>query len=156
LPDAANEKLTDEAPSAELGTSGPDVADCRDAIASLRLGAAPEMNASKTLERSARFWAALEPLKRELLEQVRRDIGGIDDAPQTLLAIQEAFVEASLFRRSMFLRLVDEGGAVTVKGKMRALYRGYLDALDRETKLAQVLGLERRKKRVPTVAEVLA
>ena len=32
----------------------------------------------------------------------------------------------------------------------------YLEALDRETKLAQVLGLERRQKRVPTVAEVLA
>ena len=46
----------------------------------------------------------------------------------------------------MFLRLADVGGPITTKGRQRALYTAYLGALDRETKLAQVLGLERKAK----------
>ena len=127
----------------------------RDAISSLSLGTAREMNASTTLARSVRFWAAVEPLKRELLEQVRRDMGGTDDAPQTLLGLQDAYCEARLFRESMFVRLVDEGGPITTKGKARALYRSYLEALDREERLAKTLGLSKRAKKVPTVEELL-
>jgi hypothetical protein len=144
------------AASAELGTTGPDVVGVRTAIASLELGIDPAMNAGKTLERSARFWAAVEPAKRDLLALVRQDRGGVDDAPQTLLGLQDAYCETRLFRAAMFLRLVDAGGPITTKGKARALYRAYLEALDRETKLAQVLGLERKARKVQTVAEVLA
>jgi hypothetical protein len=111
--------------------------------------------AGKTLARSTQFWSAVEPLKRDLLERVHGDLALDDEATQTLRGLVDAYAEVSLFRRSMFLRLVDQGGPITTRGKTRGLYRAYLNALDHEMRLAQVLGLERRTKRVPTLQEVM-
>ena len=83
-------------------------------------------------------------------------MGGVEDAPQTLLGPQDAYCEAQLFRESTFVRLVDEGGPITTKGKARALYRSYLEALDREERLAKTLGLSKRARKVPTVVQLLA
>jgi hypothetical protein len=142
----------------ETATSGPDVHDgVRSALDSLGLGTDPSMNASRTLERSERFWRAVEPVKRDLLERVRQDAGSQDDASETLLGLQDAYCEVRLFRTAMFVRL-SEGpnpGPVTGKGRTKALFTAYLAALDRETKLAQALGLARRAKAVPTVADLL-
>jgi len=102
----------------------------------------------KTLSRSEQFWSAVEHLKRDLVGRVRTDLAADDGTAETLLGLIDGYAEARLFRSSMFLRLVDQGGPITNKGKARALYRAYLDALDRETKLAQVLGLERKTKPV--------
>lgn len=143
---------------AELGTQGPDVEACvREAIASLGLGTDPSMNAgiNKPLARSERLWAAVDGTKRELLDQVRRDAGGIEDAPVTLQGIQECYCEARLLRTSMFLRLVDVGGPVTAKGKARALYQAWCQAVDRETKLAQVLGLDRKSRVVRSLSDYI-
>jgi hypothetical protein len=112
--------------------------------------------AGGTLERSEQFWAAVADAKQELLEQVRRDAGLNGDAAETLRGLQEAYAEARLFRSAMFVRLVEQGGPITGKGRMRALYTAYLGALDREMKLAQALGLERKQKPVASLAEVLA
>jgi hypothetical protein len=156
LQEAANAKLTDHAPSQELGAHGPDVDDCvRETIASL--AAKPERdtrgrfvdgNASAvtTGERSEALWAALAPAKRELVARVNADRGLNGDAAETLLGLVDGYAEVRLFRQSMFMRLVDLGGAVTNKGKARALYTAYLSALDRETKLAAVIGLERKSR----------
>src|SRR5262249_12797692 len=104
--------------------------------------------AGTTFARANGFWTAIEPAKRELLDRVREAAGGTDHAGETLLGLQDAYCEARLFRVSMFLRLVDSGGPITGKGKTRALYRAYLEALDREVKLAQVIGLTRRPRPV--------
>jgi hypothetical protein len=108
-----------------------------------------------TLKRSAQFWAAVEPAKRELVEHVQRDQALDETAAETLRGLVDAYAEVRLFRTTMFLRLVELDGPITPKGKARALYRAYLEALDRETKLAQVLGLTRRAKPVTPLAEVL-
>ncbi len=118
----------------------------RDPVTQRFVGA--NVGAGTTLARSAQFWSAVEPAKRELVERVRTDLAVDDSSVETLLGLIEGYCEARLFRTSMFLRLVDQGGPITTKGKARALYRAYLDALDRETKLAQVLGLERKSKRI--------
>ena len=101
--------------------------------------------AAKTFERSEAFWVQVEPLKCELLERATADLAA-DDAAETKRGLLEAWAEARLFRQSMYLRLVDGGGPITAKGRTKALYTAYLAALDRETKLAQVLGLERQQK----------
>ena len=140
----------------ELPTCGPDAnAGLRDALASLT--GRPELNATVTGERSVVFWRAVEPLKRELLGRVRQDAGGSDDAPETLQALQEAFVEASLFRRAMWLRLAEgpNPGPVTGKGRTKALYQCYVQAIDREAKLAQAIGLTRKRRPVPSVSDLL-
>ena len=51
--------------------------------------------------------------------------------------------------------LVELGGPITTKGKARALYSAYLGALDRETRLALALGMDRRARQVPSLAEVM-
>lgn len=112
--------------------------------------------AGGTLERSEQFWSAIEPIKRELAGRVRADLAVDDSSVETMLGLIDAYAEARLFRTSMFLRLVDQGGPITAKGKARALYTAYLGALDRETKLAQVLGLERKAKPIKSLQEVLA
>ncbi len=98
--------------------------------------------AGKTLERSEVFWSAVADAKRELLESVRRDAPD-SDAPETLRGLQEAYSEARLFRSAMFVRLVEQGGPITGKGKMRALYTAYLGALDREVTRASWSGVSR-------------
>lgn len=104
----------------------------------------------KTLERSEVFWSAVEPIKAELVTRVRADLAH-DDAPETLIGLTDAYAEVRLFRSAMFLRLVEQGGPITPKGRARALYTAYLNALDRETKLATTLGLERRAKPVQSL-----
>ena len=47
-------------------------------------------------------------------------------------------------------------GALTAKGRRRAATSAYLAVLDRFLRLAQVVGLERRQKRVPSLSEVMA
>jgi hypothetical protein len=86
---------------------------------------------------------------------VRHDAGLNGDAAETLRGLQDAYCEARLFRSAMFVRLVEQGGPITGKGRMRALYTAYLGALDREMKLAQALGLERKPKPVESVGDIL-
>ncbi len=108
-----------------------------------------------TLARSEHFWDAVGAAKRELADQVLADLGADDGAAaETLVGIADAYAEARLLRHAMFLRLVELGGPVTTKGKARALFSSYLQALDRETRLAQALGLE-RKARAVTLADAI-
>jgi hypothetical protein len=141
----------------DVGANGPDVEDCvREALEVLtsrqqRDGGrfiAGNTEAATTFARSETFWAAVEPVKRALVATVRADVAADDSAAQTLLGLTDAYAEVRLLRSAMFLRLVERGGPITTKDKQRALYAAYLGALDREMKLAQQLGLERRSKTV--------
>jgi len=151
----------------QSGANGPDVADClREALDHLaqRPQRSPDtgkfvaggLAAGKTLERSAIFWTAVEPIKRDLVARVSADLAHDADTPETALGLADGYVEVRLFRQAMFLRLAELGGPVTTKGKKRALFTAYLGALDRETKLALALGLERRQKGVTDLAAAFA
>lgn len=158
--------MTDETkPPAEYGTNGPDVEACiQEAIESLTRR--PERNpetgrfapsntaAGKSLEHSAQLWTALAGAKRELRERVTVDRGGSGLA-ETLTGTIDAYCEARLLRQSLFLRLSDSGGPISTKGRTRALFTAYLAALDRETRLAQVIGLTRQERDI-SPAEWLA
>jgi hypothetical protein len=154
---SANQQQTNSEHETEVGANGPDVDACvREALEALAAKQARDhgrftvgnIDAGRTLWRSEGFWAAVETAKRELVASVRADIAADDTAAQTLLGLMDAYAEVRLFRSAMFVRLVELGGPITAKGKQRALYTAYLGALDRETKLAQQLGLERRSKSV--------
>ena len=110
----------------------------------------------KTLARSQHFWKSVEEAKRELVQRLEVDLGAADGAgPETLLGLIDAYAEARLFRHAMFRRLVELGGPITTKGTARVLFSSYLQALDRETRLALALGLERRPPPAPTLSEVM-
>jgi len=111
--------------------------------------------AGTSLERSGAFWEAVEPLKRELVQRTGTALAVDDATPETFLGLVDAYAETRLFRQAMYRRLVELGGPITSKGKARALYTAYLSALDRETKLAITLGLERRQKPATTFADVV-
>ena len=153
-------------PSEELGTNGPDVEACvREALEALagRSGHGPNgrftkanVEAGNTLWRSEGFWKAVAPAKRELVEKVRNDVAADATAAETKLGLLDAYAEVRLFRSSMFLRLVGQGGPITAKDKVRALYATYLATLDREMKLAQQLGLDRKPRGVVDIARALA
>jgi hypothetical protein len=109
-----------------------------------------------TLQGSQAWLSAIEPLKDEIVEQLVADFGMDGNTAFTMSGLMDGFAEAHLLRKAMFIRMSELGGPITGKGKMRALYRAYLAALDREIKLAQLLGLERRPRQLPrTPSEAL-
>jgi hypothetical protein len=110
--------------------------------------------AGTTLARSAQFWRAVEDVKRELASRVSADLAADDQAPETLRGLIDAYAEARILRSAMFLRIADLDGPISAKGAARALFKTYLAALDRETKLAMVLGLQRRSKHVDPIEAV--
>lgn len=112
--------------------------------------------AGKTLERSAALWQFIEPAKQDLIEQINRDQAIDADSTTVLRGLIDAYAEVRLFRASLFVRMTELGGAVTTKGKARALYRSYLSAVDRELRLADVIGKERKQKRMQSLGEMLS
>jgi hypothetical protein len=111
--------------------------------------------AGKTLAGSELLRAALEPLKHEIASRVLTDRGADDGAAETLVGLTGAYAESRLLREAMWARMLELGGPVTNKGKKRALFDAYLSALDREVKLATLLGLERRQRQL-NIAEAFA
>ena len=101
-----------------------------------------------TLERSEQFWSALEALKDDIILRLSQDFALDGSTIMTLFGTMDAYAEAHLLRKAMFIRLTELGGPVTDKGKARGLLKTYLAAMDRELKLAQTLGFERKSKPV--------
>jgi len=97
------------------------------------------------------------PLRDEIVQKVIVDLGG--DAsllPVTLLGLVDRYAEVSLLAGSYMFWLREQGGPIGTRGRQRAAVGGYLAALDRQMKLAVLIGLERKARKVGTVAELLA
>lgn len=110
----------------------------------------------QTLEHSAQLRAALAPIKADLVQRTRVQLGADDDdAPETLLGVIDMYCEARLLRSSAFVRIGQLGGFMTAKGKARALLATWASAFDRELRAAERLGLTRRARRAQSPAEWL-
>lgn len=119
-------------------------------------GRPPRLNAVKSGARSEALWEVLAPAKAALVAQVCADLGlDTDDAPAVKRRLVDAYVEASLLRESQFALLVTLGGPVTGKGKMRVHLSAWATAVDRESRLAQAIGIERKARKVQSLAEAL-
>jgi hypothetical protein len=155
--------VTDDAaaatPFGELGSDGTVEDRVRDVVETLtarptrdpasgRFVAGSLAGAASTLAHSRHLLDALGTVKREVVARVLADRGGEAGVSETLLGLVDAYAEARLLRQSMWVQLNEQGGPITGKGKRRALLGAYLNAVDREMKLAQVVGLERSTKRV--------
>jgi hypothetical protein len=110
----------------------------------------------KTLEHSAAFWTAIEPVKAEIVERTRNQLA-VDEADgiETLLNSIDGYAEAVLLRKSAFAQLCRQGGPVTNKGKTRGLLQAWGTFFDREMRAAERLGLVRKSRRTPSPAEWL-
>ena len=105
--------------------------------------------------RSERLMERLQEEARAELAERRRAIS--EDLGEALSTIQadllERYLVAVALMGWMEDRLLAEG-VITAKGKRRALYSAYAAQLDRVTRLAQVLGLERRARSVDVARQL--
>jgi hypothetical protein len=117
-------------------------------------GRPPSLNRLQTGTRSRTVKTLLAPARSEIEQQVLTDLGGDQDGlPTTLGRLVQVFSEVTLLRQVLFQRM--EGQPLTNKGKARAMFAAYLQLVDREHRLAQAIGLERRARKLPTLNDYL-
>lgn len=139
-------------PAEELTPAGPDVAGI---VAGIETRAQRDgrgrflkggQAASIAGTRSTVLLEALAPAQRAIVDAVTADTGaGADGPPQTLRRLIDAFSQTTLLREAVFCRMAGE--PTTAKGHSRRLLAAYMQLVDRELRLAQAIGLERRSKR---------
>ena len=104
--------------------------------------------------RSEQLLNALAPACRAIEARVTADCGAGDEGlSETLSRLVQAFAETSVLREAVFYSMA--GRPTSAKGHARRLLSAYLTLIDREQRLAQAIGLERRAPRVGSLAELL-
>jgi hypothetical protein len=108
-------------------------------------------------DRSMRFWRAQADARRAIEAELLSDAGfRPDDAPAALRLAVEAITQATLIQRSAFERIGEAGGPLTIRGRGRRAFLVWLQASDRLDRSLRLVGLERKARPVPTVAEYIA
>jgi hypothetical protein len=83
--------------------------------------------------------------------ELEADQGGADGLSVTRRNLIPRYVELNAILDHLAERLLTEG-PITAKGRTRAALSAYLAALDRQVRLAQLLGLERRARGVESMS----
>ena len=91
----------------------------------------------------------------EQREQIIADLGGVDGMSRIQADLVGRYTTASCLLVWMEIELVAKG-PLTSKGSRRALHNAYVQQLSQCLKLANLLGLKRVPKSVPTLAQVLS
>lgn len=111
--------------------------------------------------RSRRAHQALLPgqelqlaLIAERRAELLRDMGGEDALPLTKRDVVTRFIELQTVADTLAGNLA-ASGVLSTKGRQRAALTAYLSVVDRLTKLAALLGLERKVKAVPSLDDFL-
>lgn len=76
------------------------------------------------------------------------------DLSQVKQDVLQRYLEAGLIADYLFDN-IQRNGVLTAKGRNRAACSAYLQVLDRQVRLGQLLGLERRTRQVPNPADWL-
>jgi len=104
--------------------------------------------------RSRQVQAAALPEQSEALaalverrQSIERDLGGSDSLSVLTRDMVNRYLELSVVADYLGGRLVTEG-PLTTKGRQRAALTAYLGVVDRQTKIATTLGLQRRLRSV--------
>lgn len=142
-------------PIAQSGANGPSSGD-RDSSGKFAPGNTARLVHGR---RSERHLAALTSEAREALAAreaaILSDLGGRDSLSTLQLDLVARYVVAGALLSWMEDELL-RAGVVTSKGRKRALFGAYAVQLGTVARLAQVLGLERRAKPLPSLAEHVA
>jgi hypothetical protein len=152
LGQAANEKLTDVSPPQELWTDGLGVAThVREARRQLvdRPGGQGNSNAMTIGHCSEQMQTALAPVRDAIERAVLADLGFAKDGseqPAEALRITARNLASLDVLAETFWTWLEGRGVLTSKGKTRSAVNTLLSIIDRQTKLAAVVGLTRRTK----------
>jgi hypothetical protein len=138
----------DTAATAELRTQGPDVAACiREARQQLE--GQPAMNALGPGHRSVALQTALAPVRDAIEQRTLADMGfspdGAETPPETVRSLARNFAALDVLAQT-FWTWIEDRGVLTSKGKTRSAVTTYLGIIDRQSKLASVIGLQRRRR----------
>lgn len=91
----------------------------------------------------------------ERVETIARDLGGRESLSQVAVGMVERHAKLELVADYLFSN-IQRLGPLTGKGHTRAALTNWLQVVDRLQRSAVTLGLERRSKRVPSLAEVMS
>jgi hypothetical protein len=98
------------------------------------------------------------PELRALIEAERaaviETLGGEDELTPQMLRVVESYAENAVLAEAALLKVL-EGGLTTTKGAQRAIVRVWQQLDEAVVRRAQLLGLERRQRRVPSLAQVM-
>jgi hypothetical protein len=147
-------------PSAELGAQGLDVAACvREARR--RLEAQPQtdpvtgqvtpgnVQTMTVGDRSVQLQAALAPVREAIYQAALTDLGVSPDGPDRpseALRITARNLATLDVLAETFWSWIEARGVLTAKGKTRSAVTTLLSIIDRQTKLAAVVGLQRKSR----------
>lgn len=118
--------------------------------AALQHGVYSQQVAAGALAEQAEAVAALDEQRRE----IETDLGGSAGLSRIRRDLVKRYLETQLIADYLGDNL-RRLGPLTGKGKARAATTAYLQVLDRQVRLAQLIGLERTAKPVPSLREVL-
>ena len=106
--------------------------------------------------RSVRFWQEHAAAQREIRDSIILDAGHEPtDAPRALVLAADGAAQASLIRDAAFVRIVEAGGPLTSKQKLRQAFKVWCAAHDRTEKHLRLVGLRREPRPAQTLAEVM-
>lgn len=109
-----------------------------------------------TGQHTSRFWTEHAQARREMATAIIEDAGHTaEDAPRALCLAADAIAQAALLQASAFVRLVESGGPMTASGRTRRAFVVWQVATDRLERHLRLVGLQRRTKRAPTLADVM-
>jgi hypothetical protein len=148
-----------DSPSTQLRTIEPDVAECIREARERLSAAGPSMNAMGVGDRSVRLQAALSPVRDAITAATLADLGysldGPNQPPEAARVTARNLAALDVLGET-FWTWIEAQGVLTAKGKTRAAVTTWLSIVDRQTKLAGVLGLERKARAATPLADVLA
>lgn len=106
--------------------------------------------------RSKQASALQAPLREAIVQQVYADLGADENSlPATVRGLIGRYAETTLLADAYMCFLQEQGGPIGTRGRQRSAMSGYLAVVDRQLKLAQLIGLERKARKIDTVADLV-
>lgn len=107
--------------------------------------------------RSSQALALQAPLRAEDRAKVLSDLGiEENELPAVLSDAVDTFTELRLIRRAYFTFLELQGGPIARNGRQRTAARYYLNVIDRQLKIAALLGIERKAKQTNDLSDLMS
>jgi hypothetical protein len=88
-------------------------------------------------------------------QEILTDLGGDAETSRVQRDLLDTYLQVSALVTFLGTHVVAQG-PLTPRGKTAARFNAFLAAADRQQRLAQALGLERRSKTVPTLSDYMA
>jgi len=151
-------KLADETLSQELDADGPGRLGATACIRAARerlASTSPAMNALDIGDRSVQLQTALAPVREAIYRATCTDLGVSPDGaerPTEALRITARNLATLDVLAETFWTWIEARGVLTAKGKTRSAVTTLLSIIDRQTKLAAVIGLQRKARDVGSMS----